>query len=59
VILRLLADADLKSAIVTGVVRRNPSIDSSAPRRFPSKVWKIPKSWLWRRRNVESWLATM
>jgi len=41
--LRLLADADLKSAIVTGVVRRNPSIDFKRAEEVPLEGLEDPK----------------
>jgi hypothetical protein len=43
VILRLLADADLKSAIVAGVVRRNCRIDFKRAEEVPLKGLEDPR----------------
>ena len=42
-IARLFADADLKSAIVTGVVRRSSPIDFKRPEEVPLEGLKDPQ----------------
>lgn len=42
-ILRLLADADLKSAIVTGVVRRNSTVDFRRAEEVPLEGLEDPR----------------